>query len=139
MSGRGTTRAVPQGDDSVMRVWVGALLLLLAGELLAENCTLTAHDLSALPPTRGGPVDVDINLYMSDLIEIRDSDQSFVSDVFFRAEWRDTRLAHSGQQPCYVDERDIWTPQLQLLNRRTKPYSNGDGQTPRARSAFLCF
>ncbi len=102
-----------------MRVWVGALLLLLAGELLAENCTLTAHDLSALPPTRGGPVDVDINLYMSDLIEIRDSDQSFVSDVFFRAEWRDTRLAHSGQQPCYVDERDIWTPELQLLNRRS--------------------
>lgn len=102
-----------------MRVWVGALLLLLAGELLAENCTLAAHDLIALPPTKGGPVEVDINLYMSDLIEIRDAEQSFVSDVFFRAEWRDTRLAHSANTPCYVDERDIWTPQLQLLNRRS--------------------
>jgi hypothetical protein len=102
-----------------MRVWVGALLLLLAGELLAENCSLTANDLSALPPTSGGPVEVGIHLYMSDLTEIRDADQSFVSDVFFRADWLDTRLAHSGSQSCYVDERDIWTPELQLLNRRS--------------------
>ena len=103
----------------MIRILSGVLLFLFAGLALAENCSFPAHDLSALPQTSGGPVEVDIHLYLSDLIEIHDSRQSFVSDVFIRAQWQDSRLVHSGSQPCYVDQHDIWTPQLKLLNRRS--------------------
>ena len=65
----------------MIRILSGVLLFLFAGLALAENCSFPAHDLSALPQTSGGPVEVDIQLYLSDLIEIHDSRQSFVTPM----------------------------------------------------------
>ena len=103
----------------VTRILVGMLLLLMAGQAGAEDCVFPEHDLTALPDTGGTPLEVNIHLYLNDINEIHDSKQSFVSDVFIRAQWQDSRLLHSGTEPCYVDQTDIWTPQLQLLNRRS--------------------
>ena len=77
-----------------------------------------ASSLACRPPTGDAPVEVDVQLYMSDLTEIHDARQSFVADLFARVHWLDPRLAHGGPQPCNVAETDIWTPELQLLNRR---------------------
>jgi hypothetical protein len=102
----------------VIRVLTGLLVLVLAGQVFAEDCSLEGQDLILLPRTGNGPVEVDIHLYMNDLVEIDDAQQSFVSDVFVRAEWMDSRLVHSGLAPCTVEMSRIWTPGLQLLNRR---------------------
>ena len=101
------------------RIFLGLLLMLMVGQVRAESCVFPAHDLTALPDTGGAPLEVDLHLYLSDLNEIHDSKQSFVSDVFIRAQWQDSRLVHSATEPCYVEETDIWTPQLQMLNRRS--------------------
>jgi hypothetical protein len=103
----------------VTRILAVVIFFIFTAQVQAENCAFSAHDLSALPQTGDGPVEVDIQLYLSDLIEIHDANQSFIGDVFIRAEWQDSRLAHAGLQPCFVDQQDIWTPQLQLLNRRS--------------------
>jgi len=102
----------------VIRVLAGLLVLVLAGQVFAEDCILDGQDLNLLPRAGNGPVEVDIHLYMNDLVEIEDAQQSFVSDVFMRAEWMDSRLAHSGLAPCTVKMSRIWTPGVQLLNRR---------------------
>ena len=102
-----------------MRIFLGVLLLLIAGQVRAEACIFATQDLTAIPDTGGVPLEVDMHLYLSDLNEIHDSKQSFVSDVFIRAQWQDSRLVHSGTEPCYADQNDIWTPQLQMLNRRS--------------------
>ncbi len=102
----------------MIRVLAGLLVLVLAGQVFAEDCILDGQDLNLLPRTGNGPVEVDIHLYMNDLVEIEDAQQSFVSDVFMRAEWMDSRLAHSGLAPCTVEMSRIWTPGVQLLNRR---------------------
>ena len=101
------------------RLLGGLLFLILASQALAEDCNFPAHDLSVLPHAGDEPVSVGIHMYLSDLTEIHDSHQSFVGDVFFRVQWLDPRLVHGGEQDCFVEETDIWTPQLQLLNRRT--------------------
>ena len=102
----------------MIRVLAGLLVLVLAGQVFAEDCILDGQDLNLLPRAGNGPVEVDIHLYMNDLVEIEDAQQSFVSDVFMRAEWMDSRLAHSGLAPCTVKMSRIWTPGVQLLNRR---------------------
>lgn len=102
----------------MIRLLAGLLSLLFAGIVAAESCVLPEVDILALPATGEGPMRVEVDLYLSDLTEIHDSTQSFVGDVFFRAKWLDPRLAHGRPQPCTVEETDIWTPQLQLLNRR---------------------
>ena len=95
----------------VTRILVGMLLVLVAGQASAEDCVFTEHDLSALPDTGGAPLEVDIHLYLNDINEIHDSKQSFVSDVFIRAQWRDSRLVHSGTCLLYTSDAadDLYT------------------------------
>ena len=59
-----------------------------------------------------------LRLYVNDIIAIHDADQSFIADVLFRADWNDPRLVHSGTAACSVGMQQVWTPVLQLLNRR---------------------
>ena len=84
----------------------------------ADPCTLTKSDLIARPARDQGPTVVELRLYVNDIIAIHDAEQSFVGDVLFRADWRDARLAHTGATPCSVTAGRVWTPVLQLLNRR---------------------
>jgi hypothetical protein len=95
------------------------LLWLLAAQAVANPCVFTENNLAApLNADGGGPVRIEVELYLNDLIQIKDADKSFVADVFFRAEWTDPRLAHGDAQPCSVEQAGIWTPEIQLLNRR---------------------
>lgn len=97
---------------------LGLLPLLFAGFVSAENCGFPEHDSASAPRPADGPVKVYVQLYLSDLTEIHDANQSFIADVFVGAMWHDPRLAHGRARPCNVAESDIWTPQLQMLNRR---------------------
>jgi hypothetical protein len=103
----------------VIRILAGMLALAFTAQVFAGNCTFDGAGLNTLPPTDAGPVTVDIHLYVNDLIKIEDSQQSFVSDVFLRAQWVDSRLAHDGPGPCAAQPNQVWTPGLQVLNRRS--------------------
>jgi hypothetical protein len=81
-------------------------------------CALPDKDLFTRPVPGEGPTSVWLRLYVNDIISIHDVDQSFVGDVFFRADWNDPRLVHSDSAPCSVSLQNIWDPGLQLLNRR---------------------
>ena len=101
-----------------MRFLARILLLLAAVQAGASPCVFYENSLEAPHRPEGGAVEVDIHLYLNDLIEIKDAEQSFVSDVFFRADWVDLRLVHSGSEPCSVNVGQIWNPGIQLMNRR---------------------
>ncbi len=102
----------------IVNFFAAVLLAMVSAGLGATDCVLPERDLMSIPVSAAGPVEVDIHLYMSDLTEIDDARQSVVADVFLRAHWRDSRLVHRGEQPCTVSDEAIWTPGLQLLNRR---------------------
>jgi hypothetical protein len=84
----------------------------------AKNCVFPDRELSTRPHAEGSPTEVDIRVYVNDIAAIHDADQTFIADVFFRANWHDPRLAHSGEAPCAVGTQPLWTPVFQLLNRR---------------------
>jgi hypothetical protein len=90
-----------------------------AGTVLAETCDFPEQDLSLLPPTNGGPVQVSLELFLNDVTAIKDANQSFTSDVFVIAQWQDDRLAHAGPSACTADDSQIWTPELKFGNRRS--------------------
>lgn len=97
----------------------GFILFLVASQLRADPCVFQENQLSAPLNANGQrPVEIEVEAYLNDLIQIHDADKSFVADIFFRAEWTDPRLAHGSPEPCSVDRSGIWTPRLQLLNRR---------------------
>jgi hypothetical protein len=84
----------------------------------SNPCALPESDLNTRPAPEKGPTPISLRLYVNDIISIHDAEQSFIGDVLFRADWRDLRLAHTGPAPCTVAAGQIWTPLLQLLNRR---------------------
>jgi len=96
------------------------LLLLLCVAPLSQGveCRPGGAELMSRPAGANGPTDVLVRLYVNDIVTIKDAEQSFIGDVLFRAEWLDPRLAHDGVVPCHAAADQIWTPVLQLLNRR---------------------
>lgn len=103
----------------MIRLTTGLLLLMLLGGAAADECALSNQGLTTRPAAGAGPTEVRLGLYVNDIIKIQDVEQSFVSDVFFRADWIDRRLVHDGPEPCTVSIEQIWTPNLQSLNRRS--------------------
>jgi hypothetical protein len=96
-----------------------SLLLLGAHSAWANPCTFHDPGLGTRPEPDKGPTQVTLRLYINDIIAIHDVDQSFVADVVFRAEWQDQRLAHNDPVACSASLDQIWTPVMQLLNRRS--------------------
>lgn len=102
----------------MIRSTIALLLLLTAGTVLADPCAWPEQGLTSRPTPDKGPTDVTLRLYVNDIISIQDARQSFTADVFFRADWQDSRLTHPGPDPCVAAPGQIWTPSLQLINRR---------------------
>lgn len=71
------------------------------------------------PLATEGPTEVTLRTYVNDILSIHDVDQSFIADVVFRAEWSDPRLRHNQVVACRPANDQIWTPMLQVLNRRS--------------------
>jgi hypothetical protein len=95
------------------------LCLVAASAVSAADCDISRKDILERPGAASGPTKIDARLYVNDIIGINDAEQSFVSDVFLRVTWLDTRLAHSGSTPCTTSLDSIWHPNLQTLNRRS--------------------
>ena len=95
------------------------ILLAYASPALAERCLFEDTALGGRPLATQGPTEIVLIIYINDVISIHDVDQSFIADVVFRAEWHDPRLRHDHSVPCRADLDEIWTPALQLLNRRS--------------------
>jgi hypothetical protein len=102
----------------MLRLMTAFLWFALAPQVHANACAEVENSFDAPITPQGGPVEVNVHLYLNDLTEIRDARESFVGDVFLRGEWQDRRLAHAGPEPCSADPETIWTPRMQLLNRR---------------------
>lgn len=100
------------------RCVVSALLFLLwSTSAAAEECQFNDPALGTRPGQE--PTEVTLRLYVNDVVSIHDVDQSFHADVLFRAEWQDPRLRHDGPVACSASAHQIWTPVMQVLNRRT--------------------
>jgi hypothetical protein len=94
------------------------LLSCFCSQALANACVLPSGELTTRPTPQAGPTDVVLRMYVNDINAINDADQSFLADVLFRADWHDPRLVQNGTAACSVGMQQVWTPVLQLLNRR---------------------
>ena len=111
---------------------------LLFGALLACSCltsmaslttaqddakTPALSDSGQRPPPTHQPTQVRLGLYLLDVLEIDDSEQTMTIDLGVSMRWTDPRLAGKAGQIIPMD--DVWSPNLQLMSnkdiRLTKP------------------
>jgi len=73
-------------------------------------------------PETDTPLRVTIGLFLVDVTEISDPNQTFAADFTLSVSWRDPRLADLASAEtgaCYFRPDEIWYPSLAILNRRT--------------------
>ena len=74
------------------------------------------------PDPPGVVTRVGVGLSFVDILEIRDTEQTFVTDVWMALRWKDSRLADPSRGEAYADCQlptgDVWIPRLQFRNLR---------------------
>ncbi len=91
-------------------VW---LIILLLGAVRAASSEATAEG------TPTAPREVQVGLYLGDLVEIDGSKQSFLADVMLIASWTDPSQVGESEAPRTVAASQIWHPGLLIINQRS--------------------
>ena len=61
---------------------------------------------------------VKVGIYLTDLVDISGSNQSFLADVIIILTWKDSGLAGRYQESTSIDLKEIWYPQMLIVNQR---------------------
>lgn len=88
--------------------------LLILGTLWTHQ---SIADIS-LPGKGVQPVKVKLSIFVLDLDGIDNVNQTFQANLFFIANWNDSRLAHSGTEEVSRPLDEVWNPRLQILNQQ---------------------
>lgn len=106
----------------------GALLAVLAGQtavaqdaLTSQECSVTEAAKRTRPDEGGPPVRISVGVFLIDILDIRETEESFDADFFLKLQWRDPRLSgHAlgiSLENCDIGLRDIWQPQIEIINQ----------------------
>jgi gamma-aminobutyric acid receptor subunit beta len=115
-------------DRSLLRATSIALLLSpfmalsVSAQGGAEPCTLVNYDPTVRPDPEGKPTAVRVGIYVVEIDQIDNVEQSFRIDFFVILSWHDARLGdvvrHAGRNRCVLPRLAVWEPRLVLFNRR---------------------
>ena len=106
-----------------------AFLLVLPSLLYAQDegviqnkvdCSIPKDVTVGQPGAEGASTTVKIGLYLIDIKEIQDPQQTFLIDAFLNFSWLDSRLSQKvlgrSLQGCKVQRNDIWFPSVFPVN-----------------------
>ena len=87
-----------------------------------EGCVVPAGVTATRPDPDGVPTRIEVGVYLIDLRQLNDTEQSFEADFVLILMWEDPRLAGFDSQPslagCSVAVQEIWNPRAVILNDR---------------------
>jgi hypothetical protein len=105
-----------------------AILVAAITSMSVEAGASRMDDLTRLPAHQNEPVRVEFGVYILNLLEVDDVEQSVTLDYMFILQWNDPRLADSAMEEPALKNRfgleDIWHPDFSPINIRST-------QTPR--------
>ena len=64
------------------------------------------------PDTANGPTEVQMQLVVIDISEVKVASQSVVADLFYVASWHDPRLAHESPGKMIYPLEEVWQPRF---------------------------
>jgi hypothetical protein len=87
------------------------------------SCDLSGYDPEVRPDQEGRPTDVRVGVFVADIDRVDSLDQSFRTDFFVTAKWKDPRLGKAvqvaGSKRCRFPRDAVWYPQLVIFNQRS--------------------
>ncbi len=106
-----------------LAIVVGATLSPAPGRAAQIPAGIAADPILQPPPDDGKPIDVVIGLHVINIAAIDEISEQFRLDGYLFARWIDKRLAYTpagpGDQARNYAARQIWVPQLEMINAAT--------------------
>jgi gamma-aminobutyric acid receptor subunit beta len=78
------------------------------------------------PNAESGSTKVNVTVIVLNINEINAATQSLTANIFIILNWKDSRLAHTGPQKIIKPMKDIWNPQLIIVNRQSVTFTLPD-------------
>jgi hypothetical protein len=110
------------------RLGICALLLLsvvappAATAAETDSCFVPKSLTRVRPDADGDPIRVDVGVFLIDLVDVDELEESFTADFFVRLRWRDPRLSVEARghalDDCTLELADIWHPDVHPVNLR---------------------
>ncbi|MFC1825129.1 hypothetical protein ACFL9T_20645 [Thermodesulfobacteriota bacterium] len=95
-------------------------LTVLFAILLAFSAGSSAGEMQnrtmSLPAEGEDPTQVHFFVFMLNIDDIDEADQSFTVNVYVRLRWKDERLTHNGTSARTFPLEDVWNPQIIIVN-----------------------
>lgn len=106
-------------------LWVVVVVLLCSTSAVgwaqpSQGSSPFAESRVTRPDPTGTPTDVAIGVFVSDIVEIDDVEQSYTADLWITARWRDRRVGARAAERATrrVSANVVWTPTLVFANGR---------------------
>jgi hypothetical protein len=100
---------------------ISVVALLLAFSMfcmMVMNCERASAASFGRPLVEDGPTKVKVAVYIIDIDDIDNANQSFEANIYIELRWRDPRLAHEHPYEVTMDLKEIWNPRLQFINQQ---------------------
>jgi neurotransmitter-gated ion-channel len=105
------------------------------------RCPSLGDDALTRPTANGEPTKVALSVYISDIAEVNDVQQTFTADVYILAAWADPRIAEPGKPTdrvsCDGMGNVAWQPTLAVANGRDLSVTSEETGISRAGEIFL--
>ena len=86
-------------------------------EKAAEEAAEKAELMARRPDEWRGPTKVHFLVFVIDIDNIDDANQTFAGNIYLRLRWKDKRLANPGGSTRQIRLEEVWNPQVLLANR----------------------
>ena len=86
-------------------------------EKAAEEAAEKAELMARRPDEWRGPTKVHFLVFVIDIDNIDDANQTFAGNVYLRLRWKDRRLANPGASTRQIRLEEVWNPRVLLANR----------------------
>lgn len=114
-------------------VLIGLFLIVASDNLMANSkynslipdCSIPPNLITERPNTGNKPTEIGLGVFLIDIIDIEELNNSFKADITVDLSWMDPRLARASLgkslHGCRLELRDIWHPNAQAISLRDKP------------------
>lgn len=98
--------------------WISYLVWLPVSTPANAQTPAQARLETSRPDGAGRLTDLSVGIYIADITQINDAEQTFFADVGVRLRWRDKRRRHAEGEPRRVALETVWHPRIVAYNAR---------------------
>ena len=89
-----------------------------AAQKAAASAVVTGEQKAQRPDEWWEPTKVHFLVFVLDIDDIDDANQSFTANIYMRLRWKDKRLANPGGATRQMQLEEVWNPRVLLANRQ---------------------